>query len=98
MLRIKFLALFSKHIQIPAKPWTQADGLIVQAIADVLVKEEQVVGLINPATKDIEKRRKHEKRSVLLLVVFLTYSKHKVYFSRFQLQSYVKSSININSR
>jgi len=62
MLRIKFLALFSKHIQIPAKQWSQADGDIVQAIADVLIKEEQVVGLINPATKDIEKRRTYERK------------------------------------
>ena len=62
MLRIKFLALFSKHIQIPSKPWTQADSDIVQAIADVLIKEEQVVGLVNPATKDIEKRRGYERK------------------------------------
>lgn len=62
MLRIKFLALFSKHIQIPAKPWSQADNDIVQAIADILIKEEQAVGLTNPATKDIEKRIAQERR------------------------------------
>lgn len=63
MLRIKFLALFSKRIQIPAKPWTQADDAIVQCIANILTKEEQAVGLTNPATKDIEKRLSFEKRN-----------------------------------
>ena len=44
MLRIKFLALFSKHIQIPAKAWSKADSDIVQTIADVLLREEQCAG------------------------------------------------------
>lgn len=44
MLRIKFLALFSKHIQIPVKAWSQADSDIVQTIADVLLREEQCGG------------------------------------------------------
>ena len=63
MLRIKFLALFSKHIQIPAKPWSLADDSIVQCIANILTKEEQAVGLTNPATKDIEKRLLFERRN-----------------------------------
>lgn len=63
MLRIKFLALFSKHIQIPAKPWSVADDSIVQCIANILTKEEQFVGLTNPATKDIEKRLSFERRN-----------------------------------
>ena len=62
MLRAKFLALFSKHIQIPSKQWNQADNEVVQAIADILIKEEQAVGLTNPATKDIEKRLAYERR------------------------------------
>lgn len=63
MLRIKFLALFSKHIQIPGKSWNVADDTIVQCIVNVLTKEEQNVGITNPATKDVEKRLAYERRS-----------------------------------
>ena len=49
--------------QIPAKPWSQADDSVVQAIANILTKEEQAVGLTNPATKDIEKRLSFERRN-----------------------------------
>ncbi|XP_047132909.1 3'-5' RNA helicase YTHDC2 isoform X1 [Hydra vulgaris] len=63
MLRIKFLALFSKRIQIPAKSWNQVDDHVVQCIVNILTKEEQSVGVTNPATKDIDRRMAYEKRS-----------------------------------
>lgn len=63
MLRIKFLALFTKHIQIPGKSWNVADDAIVQCITNILTKEEQAVGITNPATKDIEKRLSFERRN-----------------------------------
>ena len=63
MLRIKFLALFSKRIQIPTKSWNQVDDHVVQCIVNILTKEEQNVGVTNPATKDIDRRMTYEKRS-----------------------------------
>lgn len=62
MLRVKFLALFTKHIQIPAKSWSEADDAIVQCIVNILTKEEQAVGLTNPATRDVEKKISNESR------------------------------------
>ena len=63
MLRVKFLVLFTKHIQIPSKSWSEADDAIVKCIANILTKEEQAVGLTNPATRDIEQRISYERRA-----------------------------------
>ena len=74
MLRIKFLSLFSKHIQLPSKPWSEADDAIVQCIANILTKEEQAVGLTNPATKDVEKKMSYERRNERLVKMALNLS------------------------
>ncbi|XP_057292313.1 3'-5' RNA helicase YTHDC2-like [Hydractinia symbiolongicarpus] len=82
MLRVKFLALFTKHIQIPAKSWSEADDAIVQCIVNILTKEEQAVGLTNPATRDVEKKISNESRPDRYLSHYDSYSHSRGGYSR----------------